>query len=874
MKKTIILTVLLAFIFAVQSFASTYSGPCGPYATWSFNASTSTLTITGKGVVSCYYPDDQLEYNDTWFQHRENITKVVIGGNVVNMPVFFGLENLATLQITAPITDVDDNACSGAYYLKEVVFPQTLQRIGKKAFNNCTNLKTVNFPSSLRVIEDGAFGSTALESVILPNGIEYIGASAFSRARISTISLPSSLTFIGNSAFEGNTISEIVWPASVPIVPAYCFSHNNAIRKIVIPEGVREIQNAAWSHPIYGDIEVSPLPGTLEYLGGDVTLYPGTKQNGLTYSGNWLIACDETVKGSVTVKSGTVGVAGAVFAGHTDITSVKFPNSVKYLGYYLFNGCTGLTSVTLPNSLKVIPEYCFKECTALKQITIPSSVQQICVRAFEGSGIYKASANWTNNVLYVGNCLIEAKKSLSGTYTIKDNTKLIADRAFETCESLQEVVFPNSVLYIGQSAFSECFGLQKAILPSGIETIREATFARCDELITVGTISNVKRIEAFALYGNKLVLNSLPANLTYVGEYGLASANFNCSELNLPSTMYVGEYSFQGVRNIQKVTVNMPCVPRGLFYYTKLNQVEIGANVQYVEAEAFTTRKIGTINQIKLLGDSTILSGKAFHYFEGSYDLKPGYASNRVIIPCGSQNHYFQYLPEEIVEAKIYWTWKAASESAQKGEVQILQEPTCEDMRFIVKAVAKTGYTFSHWSDNTTTNPYTVNVTQDIDLKAIFVEATEPPTPPETTPITVCLEPNSAAAWNKIYLYAWTNTGEQVCGAWPGKLLSKDSRGWWSHTFAKNISTVNIIWTNGNGAQTKDITNVSASTCYSLSSTKGTTITANIIDCDTPIIQAIDNNVVSDTPSKVLRNGQVFILRDGKTYTLTGQQVK
>ena len=108
-----------------------------------------------------------------------------------------------------------------------------------------------------------------------------------------------------------------------------------------------------------------------------------------------------------------------------------------------------------------------------------------------------------------------------------------------------------------------------------------------------------------------------------------------------------------------------------------------------------------------------------------------------------------------------------------------------------------------------------------------------PPDPPQPqNGITVRLYPGE---WETVYLYAWTGSGEtQPCGAWPGAAVSKDAQGWWSYTFDPSIQDVNIIWTNGAGLQTVDITHVTASTCYRLGEIIGH-YTVSVIDCATPI---------------------------------------
>ena len=85
--------------------------------------------------------------------------------------------------------------------------------------------------------------------------------------------------------------------------------------------------------------------------------------------------------------------------------------------------------------------------------------------------------------------------------------------------------------------------------------------------------------------------------------------------------------------------------------------------------------------------------------------------------------------------------------------------------------------------------------------------------------ITVRLDSRSCTEWSKVYIWAWTNSGN-IFNRWPGQAVSKDAEGWYTYTFASNISSVNIIWSDGNN-QTTDITGITASTCYALNSTVG-----------------------------------------------------
>ncbi|MBQ8943091.1 MAG: leucine-rich repeat protein, partial [Clostridia bacterium] len=64
----------------------------------------------------------------------------------------------------------------------------------------------------------------------------------------------------------------------------------------------------------------------------------------------------------------------------------------------------------------------------------------------------------------IGDCLIKAASSVTGTYTVKSGTRLIADSAFENCTGLTGIVIPDSVEIIGGSAFENCTGLSEISL--------------------------------------------------------------------------------------------------------------------------------------------------------------------------------------------------------------------------------------------------------------------------------------------------------------------------------------------------------------------------------------------------------------------------
>ena len=170
-------------------------------------------------------------------------------------------------------------------------------------------------------------------------------------------------------------------------------------------------------------------------------------------------------------------------------------------------------------------------------------------------------------------------------------------------------------------------------------------------------------------------------------------------------------------------------------------------------------------------------------------------------------------------------------------------------------------YTFTGWDKDFS------NVRSDLIVTAQYQKNE---TPAEA--ITVRLQAVSATGWASVYLWAWTDNGN-VFSSWPGQKIDIDANEWYAYTFDKNIQNVNIIWNNGSGSQTTDITGITESTCYELNSTTGSSIGVTVIKCDMQGIEDIPVDT-SNAMRKVLIDGQIFILRGEKVYTVTGQEVK
>ena len=173
---------------------------------------------------------------------------------------------------------------------------------------------------------------------------------------------------------------------------------------------------------------------------------------------------------------------------YCDITYV-----VKRIGAGAFEDCYALTSVTIPNSITSIESFAFKNCQSLNSIKIPQSVGFIKPTAFSNSGIYNDESNWEDSVLYIGDCLIQAKRGLTGSYMVKEGTRLIINEAFAG-SNLTDITIPNTVTDIGVGAF-QYSALTSIIIPNGVTKIWAGAFHHCTSLKSVTLPNSITQIQ-------------------------------------------------------------------------------------------------------------------------------------------------------------------------------------------------------------------------------------------------------------------------------------------------------------------------------------------------------------------------------------------
>ena len=631
------------------------------------------------------------------------------------------------------------------------------------------------------------------------------------------------------------------------------YSYRSSIYSIIISEGVTYIGNCAFLG--CSNAQTINIPNSVNSIGhsafkGCSSLTSITIPDGVTtirygtFAGCSNLSSIAVPNSILSIENGivtgkVVTNAGA-FSECSSLTSIIIPTSITSIGEGAFYKCTNLSSITIPNSVTHLGDYIFYGCSHLSSVTIGNGVNSMGIYAFTSSGI--TSIAIPNSITTISDHAFELCKNLS-SISLGRNVTSIGNESFTGCSSLVSLTIPTSVTTIGENAFNSCTNLESVHFSEGLKLIKSGGFMNCSSLRSVILPNSLDSIgwQCFNLCS--------PMDTILIGE------NLKGKNPSFPSAKVV-------IWNAKNADIEgIPCrhltigekvetLPRSV--YNNMIPDTIICYPTYPPA-IYPTENAGTTNAKA----NTILHLTATTY---------------ISIPCGTLNNYLATTGWEDYRENMHERTESGCEPTahtyytvtfKDWDGTVLKTEQVEEGHSATAPTNPTrdSYTFTGWDKDFS------NVRSDLIVTAQYQKNE---TPAEA--ITVRLQAVSATGWASVYLWAWTDNGN-VFSSWPGQKIDIDANEWYAYTFDKNIQNVNIIWNNGSGSQTTDITGITESTCYELNSTTGSSIGVTVIKCDMQGIEDIPVDT-SNAMRKVLIDGQIFILRGEKVYTVTGQEVK
>ena len=547
-KVALVIGIVLLFcLFVNLSFAEETASGNYEQIHWSLSDD-GLLTISGTGPL----PDSV----QPWYGNRSEINRVVIESGITRI----GSESFEF----CPITDI--------------IIPDTVTSIGNNAFYSCGQLATITLPKSVTSIEnsiftwcdslsnisvdpqnpsfcsiDGILFSKDLKTIYvypadkdsvyyaIPDGTETIGYGAFFRCtKLKRILVPETVNTIVDFAFAFcNSLEDVNIPSKVTAVTS-CSFEETALEELEISSSVTSIDSCAFYQ--CSKLTKLTIPNSVTFI-SDNNAIPGNtliKCNSDSYAFTWAKKYGyriQTETGEIIEASGDYENIHWSLSAEGVLTvsgEGALPNDTQ-----IWYGCRDkITKVIIETGITRIGNNSFQFCP-ITDIMIAETVTSIGGNAFyscnqlERVFIPKSVVSIENSIFTWCGKLSEISVdpanpsfcSHDGVMFSKDMATLIA---YPPAKTGTTYTIPQNVTRLGYGAFFRCNRLQQIVIPDTVTIISDFAFAFCSSLKDITVPYGVKEIASCAFEETAITEIELPNSVTSIE----SCAFYLCSSLN------------------------------------------------------------------------------------------------------------------------------------------------------------------------------------------------------------------------------------------------------------------------------------------------------------------------------------------------------
>ena len=198
-----------------------------------------------------------------------------------------------------PVTAIADGAFEGYTAATSAMIPESIEKIGARAFRNCTEIHILML---------------ALSSLELPYSLERIGDRAFAHTALNSVVIGANVYDIGKAVFAGCTFLESI---EVDEDNDYYYSDGQCI-----------VDNT--DDALIAACNASGIPVSVSAIGEE--------------------AFTECEFEEIEIPDNIVGIYDRAFMDCANLVWVTLPASLKIVGSEIFTGCTSLETVCYENS--------------------------------------------------------------------------------------------------------------------------------------------------------------------------------------------------------------------------------------------------------------------------------------------------------------------------------------------------------------------------------------------------------------------------------------------------------------------------------------------------------------------------------------------
>ena len=354
------------------------------------------------------------------------------------------------------------------------------------------------------------------------------------------------VTIVGYKGdMDSLVIPQYIDEKKVSVIGDRAFENCKFLNELILPEGIKSIGRRAFRN--CKSLEKLILPEGLEYIGSECIAGTGISKIEIPSSvtkceGPLGRESDGALGGALNLEEvvfaeGMKRIPGYICYNHKNNSTLKkvvIPDSVTEIGRYAFYDCGGITEINFKEKIREINDYAFENCTGLERITFNGDKKLIET----ASGIKMYS-------VYIRTSAFENCTKLKNVQL--KNVEYIEDRVFRNCKSLEKLILPEGLEYIGYECIAGT-GVSKIEIPSSVTKCGGPLGRESDgalggalNLEEVVFAEGMKRIPESICYNHKnnstLKKVVIPDSVTEIGRYVF----YNCTAVTIYG--YSGTYA-------------------------------------------------------------------------------------------------------------------------------------------------------------------------------------------------------------------------------------------------------------------------------------------------------------------------------------------